>query len=63
MKIIKISVDPADIQTAKTTPIRGIAVLETSVSRHHGDPIEDSLKFHVATSQHYRIEERFKWGS
>jgi len=31
-------------QTGKTTVIRLIAVQETGVSRHHGEPIEGSLK-------------------
>ena len=38
-------------QTGKTTAIRRIAVLETSLSRHHGTP----LKL-LEPSQHYRIE-------
>ena len=35
-------------KTGKTTAIKIIAVRETSVSRHPGGPIEDSLKFFAA---------------
>ena len=47
-------------QTAKSTVIRRIAVQETSVSRHHREPIEGLLK-PLDPSEHYRIEE-FKRG-
>ena len=42
-------------QAGKATPIRGIAVRETSVSRHHVRHIQD-LPEATHTSRHYRIE-------
>ena len=42
-------------RTGKTTAIRRIAVKETSVSRHHGNPIE-GLSESRRISQYYRIK-------
>ena len=48
--------EPWSSQSRKITVIRHIAVRETTVSRHLGEPIEGSLNT-LGPSQHYRTEE------
>ena len=49
------------VSTQKTTAIRRVAVRDTSVSRHHEDPIKGHTKA-LNTSQDYHIK-GFKEGS